>query len=98
MRTEPLRPGTLHSILALSMFILIWPSAHLQAQYQTADEAWRAGTKQLAARNYAASQEPLEAALRLAPDDAFRLKVYEALMPAYRQLPEPDKFIEACDF
>ncbi len=66
-------------------------------QYQSADEAWRDAVKHLNARNYAASQEPLEAALRLAPDDAYRLKVYEALLPAYRLLPEPDKFVEACN-
>ena len=34
----------------------------------------------------------------MAPDDKFRLKVYEALLPAYRQLGEIDKFVEACDF
>jgi tetratricopeptide (TPR) repeat protein len=69
-----------------------------RAQYSTAEEAFRAGTLQLSMRNYAASQEPLEAALRLAADDEFRLKVYEALFPAYRMLPEPDKFIEASEF
>jgi tetratricopeptide (TPR) repeat protein len=68
------------------------------AQYSTAEEAFRAGRLQLSMRNYAASQEPLEAALRLAPDDEFRLKVYDALFPAYRMLPEPDKFIEASEF
>jgi tetratricopeptide (TPR) repeat protein len=80
-------------------FLFVFPlAAPASAQYSTAEEAFRAGTRQLSMRNYAASQEPLEAALRLAPDDPFRLKVYEALFPAYRMLPEPDKFLEASDF
>ena len=34
----------------------------------------------------------------MAPDDKFRLKVYEALLPAYRQVGEINKFVDACDF
>ena len=56
------------------------------------------GVAFLSTRNYSASREPLEAALQMAPDDKFRIKVYEALLPAYRQLGEIDKFVEACDF
>ena len=56
------------------------------------------GVAFLSTRNYAASREPLEAALQMAPDDKFRLKVYEALLPAYRQQGEIQKFFEACDF
>src|SRR5262249_30789865 len=66
--------------------------------YKSADEALAAAAPLVRARNFAASREPLEAALRLAPDDAFRVKVYEYLMPAYRELPEPDKMVEAAEF
>jgi len=68
------------------------------ADYKTADEALSAAAPHLRARNFAASREPLEAALRLAPDDAFRVKVYEYLQPAYRELPESDKMVEAAEF
>jgi hypothetical protein len=68
------------------------------ADYKTADEALAAAAPLVRAKNYAASREPLEAALRLAPDDAFRLKVYEYLQPAYRELPESDKMVEAAEF
>src|SRR5262245_50884361 len=68
------------------------------ADYKTADEAMRAAAPLFNDRKFAASREPLEAALRLAPDDAFRVKVYGYLMSAYRELPEPDKMVEAAEF
>jgi hypothetical protein len=86
------------AILSVCVALPLCVAASARAQYSTADEAFRAGALQLQTRNYGASQEPLEAALRLAPDDPYRLKVYEALFPAYRMLPEPDKFLEACEF
>ncbi|MFV0443395.1 MAG: tetratricopeptide repeat protein [Planctomycetaceae bacterium] len=67
-------------------------------KYQTPQEAYAVGVAFLSQNNFAASREPLEAALKLTNDDAFRLKVYEALMPAYRQLTEPDKYMDASDF
>jgi len=72
--------------------------ARAQTKFQSAEEAWRVGAAFHSSGNYAASREPFEAALQLAPDDNFRLKVYEALLPAYRMLPEPGKFVEASDF
>ncbi len=72
--------------------------AQAQGPYQTAEEAWRVGMAFLSTRNYAASREAFEAALRMAPDDTFRIKVYETLLPAYRQQGEIDKFFDACDF
>jgi tetratricopeptide (TPR) repeat protein len=54
-------------------------------QYDTAEEAFRVGAAFLSVRQYAKSQAPLEAALKLAKDDEFRLKTYRALIPAYTQ-------------
>lgn len=68
------------------------------SKYTNADEAYSMGAVLYNARNFAGSQEPFEAALRLAPDDKYRVKVYRALLGAYRQLPEIDKFVEAVDF
>lgn len=88
------------SIFILAAWLCCGLSSHavLAADYKTADEAYSVGVALARARNYAGSREPLEAALRLAPDDAYRLKVYEALMPAYRELPDTDKMVEAAEF
>ncbi len=69
-----------------------------EGKYQTAAEAFGVGAAHYSARNYAASRRPLEAALKMAPDDVFRLKCYEALVPAYRQDDGVNKMIEACEF
>ncbi len=52
-------------------------------KYASAEEAFRIGTAFLGAREDARSQEPLEAALRMARDDDYKLKVYRALLPVY---------------
>ncbi len=70
----------------------------LADEYGTADEAYAAGAKLHRAQDYAASQVPFEAALKLAPDDEYKLKVYQALVPAYRLLPEIDKMLVAGEF
>jgi tetratricopeptide (TPR) repeat protein len=49
-------------------------------------------------RDYKSAQAPLEAALKLAPDDAYRLRIYNNLMACYRLLPETDKMVEASEF
>jgi tetratricopeptide (TPR) repeat protein len=67
-------------------------------EYRSAEEAYRVGAAHLSTRNYKAALDPLEAALKLDPDDDLRFKIYLALIPAYRTLPELDKFVEACEF
>lgn len=67
-------------------------------EYATYREAMSAASKFMKERSYAAAQAPLEAALKLAPSDAERLRIYNNLMAAYRLLPENDKMIEACEF
>lgn len=73
-------------------------SLFAQTKFQNADEAWRVGVAFYNSRNFAASREPFEAALKMAPNDKFRLKVYDALIPSYRLLPEPEKMFEACEY
>ena len=68
------------------------------AEYKTFSEAFSQGNKLLRDMQYAASQEPLEAALKLATDDDQRKNTYQALTRAYRLLPEVDKMLEAQDF
>jgi Predicted N-acetylglucosaminyl transferase len=69
-----------------------------QDSYRSFDEAFRAGAKLFNEKKFAEAQAPLEAALKLAADDKERLKAYQALVPAYRQLPEIDKILEAQEF
>lgn len=69
-----------------------------EAKYKSADEAFGVGAVFYNSRNFEASREPFEAALKMAPDDKFRLKVYEALIPSYRLLRDSDKMIRACEF
>ncbi len=55
----------------------------VDSNYASAEEAYRIGTAFLGARENSKSQEPLEAALRLAADDEYKVKVYRALLPVY---------------
>ncbi len=88
------------SSVAVLMFVFLGTNASLysQTKYQNADEAWRVGVAYYNSRNFAASREPFEAALKMAPNDKFRLKVNEALLASYRLLPEPDKMFAACEY
>jgi tetratricopeptide (TPR) repeat protein len=66
--------------------------------YETAEDAYRAGLAFLTLHEDAKSQGPLEQALKLAPDDAYRLKVYRTLIPVYTLLPDADKKLDALEF
>lgn len=67
-------------------------------KFDTAEKAWIVGAAFYNARDFESSREPFEAALSLAPDDEFRLKVYGALLPAYREIPEFDPYLTASEF
>lgn len=67
-------------------------------EYSSAQAAFQEGAKHLRAMDYKASRAPFEAALKLAKDDAYRVKVYQALLPAYRQIPEFEPFQTAAEF
>ena len=88
LRTPPL------AVLAVAL-----AAAPLSAQTsKEADAAYTEGVKHVNAKEYKEAIGPLERALSLAPDDAYKVKVYRALVPAYRTLPEPEKMAEACEF
>ncbi len=69
-------------------------------EFRTAQEARAAANKLLQARDFAAAQAPLEAALQLTPasDLRGRVEISRALLACYRLLPEPDKMIETVEF
>lgn len=64
------------------------------SKYRSAEEAWRAGIR----GDSAARRRAFEAALKLADDDAFKVRIYEALRPMYRRLAGENKMAEACEF
>jgi tetratricopeptide (TPR) repeat protein len=83
----------------LSVAAVLWQgSLSAQDAFENFDKAFSAGVRLVRDQQFAASQAPLEAALALAADDSQRLKVYQALVPAYRQLPDIDKMLEAQEF
>src|SRR5437868_1954046 len=77
-------------------FVLTTASA--QEKYSDFNDAMIEAARFLRKNDYPAAVPPLEAALALAKDDTQQLKAYEALVPAYRQLPEIDKLLAAQEF
>ncbi len=73
-------------------------NALAQEKYSDYDDAMIAASRFLRKNDYPSAVPPLEAALTLAKDDAQRLKVYQALVPAYRQQPEIDNLLKAQEF
>ncbi len=86
------------SVVLVLTHVLCGVGLVAQEKYQSADEAWRVGVAYYNSRNYAASREPFEAALKMATNDKFRLKVNEALIASYRLLAEPEKMFGACEY
>ena len=62
------------------------------------EQKFQEGARLLRDMQFAAAQAPLEAALKIAPDDKARLQAYQALLQPYRQLAEIDKMVEAQEF
>lgn len=69
-----------------------------QQKFRSAQEAFGVGIAFYNSKNFQAARAPLEAALQMADEDEFRLKVYEALLPAYRAIPEFEPFQTAAEF
>src|SRR5262245_34333504 len=86
------------SVSLLLLGIALSLSVSAQEKYKDFDDAFSAGARHVRAGRHAEAMEPLEAALKLAKDDEQRLKAYQALVPAYRQLPEIDKMLAAQEF
>lgn len=83
--------------LLLFSLVLFTP-LRAETKFQSAEEAWRVGAAFYNSQNYAAAREPFEAALALAPDEAYRLKVHEALLAVYRTIPESEPFIASAEY
>src|SRR5262245_35319189 len=85
--------------LVLAVLAAALAASALPAQApKEADAAYSEGVKHVNAKAYKEAIGPLERALSLAPDDAYRVKVYRALAQAYRTLPGPEKMAEASGF
>ena len=89
-----LRFGSLLSLLAS---LAVAAPASAQVTYASAEDAYSAGVILLNGGNLVAAREPLEAALKLAKTDAFRVKVNRALLVPYRELPEIEPMQKAAE-
>jgi tetratricopeptide (TPR) repeat protein len=96
--TTAFRTSAVRWLAASGLWLLAGLPALAAEEYSSADEAFTIGAAYYNSKNFAKSQAPFEAALKLAPDDAFRLKVHEALIPAYRLLPDIDKMVTSVEF
>ena len=94
----PKTPTLLALLVHAAIVQITSPPLPAQDKYKDFNEAMSRGAGLLRDRQYAAAQEPLEAALKLAADDQARLRVYQALLQPYRQLPEIDKMLAAQEF
>jgi serine/threonine-protein kinase len=66
--------------------------------YDSFDEAKRAGQAYVQLKQFKKARKALETALKLAPTDDERIKVYHILLPAYRALPDVTKTFDALEF
>lgn len=85
-------------LAVLITLLMIATPASSQDTYQSAEEAYSAGAKLINTGKVDAAREPLEAALKLAKTDAFRLKVNRALLVPYRELREIEPMQKAAEF
>lgn len=88
------------NLLITTVIACLMTSSLSGQEYKTAKEARAEAAKHLRARNYAAAQAPLEAALKLTPEANLkeRVEIYQALLAPYRVLSEIDKMVEAVEF
>lgn len=84
--------------VVIALGLCLAQSALAQGPYKSFDEARSAGARLVRGQQFAEAQAPLEAALKMAPDDAARLSIYQMLVSAYRVSPEIDKKVEANEF
>ncbi len=86
-------------LAAVIAVLLISMGSHAFAKdYQNSREAWNAGAGFMNAGNFAAAQEPLEAAFKLSDNEPEKMRIQRALVACYRLLPEPEKFIECNEY
>ena len=72
--------------------------AGAKENYATAEEAYRVGMAYLSTRNVKASRAPFEAAVSMARDESLKIKAYQALQAAYREIPEFEPFQTAVEY
>src|SRR5687768_1884855 len=69
-----------------------------KSEFTTAEEAHRVGVAYYNSRNFKASRAPFEAAVRMAKDESLKLKAYQALLIAYREIPEFEPYQTAAEY
>jgi len=85
-------------VAALVFVALSIQTALGEETYRSAREAYGVGAKLLSSKQFAASQAPFEAALKLMPDLRMQLSVHESLFTVYRETKQPDGAIASAEF
>src|SRR4051794_7675155 len=102
MRTARRRVGALTMAMAMAMgaalALVVLARTSAAQQYDTPEEAYRAGTAFLSLKQYEKARAPLEQARKMASDDPTRLKVDRALISVYFHAGETDKVLNSLDF
>lgn len=95
-----MRPPSFAPSAALCLLLsgLFATTAIHASEYSSFNEAYSAGVRFINSGNLAAARQPLEAALKLAPDDASRLRVNRTLMVPYRELQEIEPMQQATEY
>lgn len=93
------RPGSkiVRFVALLTLLAITLPTSG-QTKYTSAEDAYNVGAAFINAGNLAAARDPLEAALKLAKTDSIRMKVNQALMVPYRELPEIEPMQKAAEY
>lgn len=81
-------------------FLVLTAMSHIAVskEYQSFDEAMQEAQKAIDVKNYLGSEEPLEAAVKLAENDSQRIEAYRKLIDAYELHPTIDDTLQACEF
>lgn len=93
-----LRLTIVSSLLSILTLLTLAPPTSAQVTYATAEAAYNAGAHFINDGNLAAAREPLEAALKMAKTDAYRLKVNRTLLIPYRELQEIEPMQTATEY
>ncbi len=88
------------NILIANVVLCFTVSLCFGQDYKSVREARAEAAKHLQARNFAAAQAPLEAALKLTPEDDLkqRVELYRSLMSSYRTLNNVENMVESVEY
>ncbi len=97
-RNTFLHERTFGALVALFSWFAIALPSFAQDAFTSAEAAYNAGLLRINDGNLAAARQPLEAALKLAKTDEFRLRISRTLLVPYRELQEIEPMQKAAEY